>query len=339
MKNSLILMLIILGSSVAFSQTFTDIAASAGVDGGADWQGVSFADFDNDGDEDIFIVRHDGPPGALYRNNGDGTFTDITNSAGLLETENEGGVFGDYNNDGLLDLYVSNEHARNFLFRNNGDETFSEIAWYSGVAASDWSWGALLFDADNDGYRDLYVCTGIYQDVTNQDFIDFFAGEVVQKMALTGEKEDIEYVISRMPSNMQFNRFFHNNQDLTFSETGITSGFNKKSFSNGAAYGDLDNDGDLDLFVANTDENSLLFSNNGDGTFTKITTGIIVNDAGGSTGASWGDYDNDGYLDLFVANGGELNEDNFLYSNNRDGTFSKILSGNIVNDGGLSSGC
>lgn len=256
--------------------------------------GVTVGDVNGDHMPDLYISNDFFERDYLYINQGNGTFSEeIEKWMGHISLASMGADMADINNDGFPEIFVSemlpdeefrlktevlfenyysyylklkrgfyHQYMHNTLQYNNGDETFSEIAWYSGVAASDWSWGALLFDADNDGYRDLYVCTGIYQDVTNQDFIDFFAGEVVQKMALTGEKEDIEYVISRMPSNMQFNRFFHNNQDLTFSETGITSGFNKKSFSNGAAYGDLDNDGDLDLVVNNLNQEAFIYKNN-----------------------------------------------------------------------------
>ena len=108
-----------------------------------------------------------------------------------------------------------------------------------------------------------------------------------------------------------------------------------------SSWGDCDNDGDLDLFVANggdtPNQNNLLYRNNGDGTFTKITAGEIVNDGGWSQGSSWGDYDNDGDLDLFVANS-YGSQNNFLYRNNGDGTFTKITEGVIVNDGGESIG-
>ncbi len=134
----------------------------------------------------------------------------------------------------------------------------------------------------------------------------------------------------------QNNFLYENNGDGTFAK--ITSGMpvSDGSSSYGSSWGDYDNDGDLDLFVANFGgENNLLYSNNGDNTFTEITTGIIVNDGGFSRSCSWGDYDNDGYLDVFVANG--FGNNNFLYHNNGNGTFTKILTGDIVNDGGNSA--
>lgn len=256
--------------------------------------GVTVGDVNGDYFPDLYISNDFFERDYLYINLGDGTFIEeIEKRMGHISLASMGADMADINNDGFPEIFVSemlpdeekrlktevlfenygnyylklkrgfyHQFMHNTLQYNNGDETFSEIAWYSGIAASDWSWGALLFDADNDGYRDIYVCNGTFQDVTNQDFINFFTDEVVQKMALTGEKEEIEYVMNRMPSNMQFNRFFHNNQDLTFSEIGITSGFNSKSFSNGAAYGDLDNDGDLDLIVNNLNQDAFIYQNN-----------------------------------------------------------------------------
>ncbi len=138
---------------------------------------------------------------------------------------------------------------------------FREIAYYAGVAASDWSWGALMFDADNDGWRDIYVCNGIYKDVIDQDFIDFFADDIIQKMAITGKKEEIEKVIDKMPSNPIPNKAFRNRGDLTFEDMGKKWGLDIPSFSNGAAYGDLDNDGDLDLVVNNVNMEAFLYRN------------------------------------------------------------------------------
>ncbi len=256
--------------------------------------GVTVGDVNGDHFPDLYISNDFFERDYLYINKGDGTFSEeIEKRMGHISLASMGADMADINNDGFPELFVTEmlpdeerrlktevqfenygnyylklkrgfyyQYMHNTLQYNNGDETFSEIAWYSGVAASDWSWGALLFDADNDGFRDIYVCNGTYQDVTNQDFISFFADEVVQRMALTGEKEEIEYVINRMPSNKQFNRFFHNNQDLTFSEAGISFGFNTKSFSNGAAYGDLDNDGDLDLVINNLNQEAFIYKNN-----------------------------------------------------------------------------
>jgi hypothetical protein len=150
---------------------------------------------------------------------------------------------------------------QNCLQVNNRNGGFLETAFYSGVASSDWSWGALMFDADNDGFNDIYVCNGIYHDVTDQDFIDFFANDIIQKMVMTGEKEDVDKVISKMPSNPIPNKAFRNTGNLKFSDAGEDWGFMQPSFSNGAAYADLDGDGDFDLVVNNVAEKAFVYKN------------------------------------------------------------------------------
>jgi len=137
-----------------------------------------------------------------------------------------------------------------------------ETAFYSGVAASDWSWGGLIFDADNNGLPDIFVCNGIYRDVTDQDFIDFFADELYQKMALSKTKTDVDLVIDKMPSVPIANKMFANNGDLHFLDKAKEWGLSTPSFSNGAAYGDLDNDGDLDLIVNNVNQPCFIYKNN-----------------------------------------------------------------------------
>jgi hypothetical protein len=222
---------------------------------------------------------------SFYHNNGDGTFTKITNIAIVTEiSEVRGCSWGDYDNDGNLDLFVSNGgDQNNFLFRNNGDGTFMKITTGAIVNDGGDSRSCAWADYDNDGDLDLFVAN---------------AGN-------------------------QNNFFYENNGDGTFTKitTGVivTDGGN----SQGGSWADFDNDGDLDLFVTNYGQNNFLYRNNGDKTFTKITNGAIVSDVGNSYGSSWGDYDNDGDLDLFVANHKGLG---FLYSNNGDSTFARITN-------------
>ncbi|MCH7774080.1 MAG: VCBS repeat-containing protein [Bacteroidetes bacterium] len=260
MKNLLILILIILGSSAALSQTFTDIAASAGVDGGSDWQGVSFGDFDNDGDEDIFIIRHDGPPGALYQNNGDETFTDITNSAGLSESENEGGVFGDYNNDGLLDLYVSNELGLNFLFRNNGDETFTDVSDGSGANLSGLAISSPFGDYNNDGLLDIYVVNlsgsnvllrnngdGTFTNVTDAAGV----GNTGSGITAVWSDFNLDGKLDLYVANQNANVLYQNNGQGIFTDITAIAGVGTNATSEGTASADFDNDGDMDYVAGN----------------------------------------------------------------------------------------
>ncbi|MEM7297749.1 MAG: CRTAC1 family protein, partial [Bacteroidota bacterium] len=255
--------------------------------------GVTVGDVNQDHLPDLYISNDFFERDYLYINQGDGTFKEkIMDAMEHLSMASMGTDMADINNDGYPEIFATEmlpesdyrrktttlfvEHdiyfsklrrdfydqfMHNTLQLNNKDGSFSEIAWYSGVAATDWSWGALMFDADNDGYRDIYVCNGVYHDVTDQDFMNYFANEVVQEMALTGKKEEIEKVIAQMPSVPLPNKFFHNNQDLSFSDTGSEWGLGTASFSNGAAYGDLDNDGDLDLVVNNLKQEAFVYEN------------------------------------------------------------------------------
>lgn len=256
--------------------------------------GITIGDVNGDMWPDMYVSNDFFERDYLYVNQGDGTFKEeIKNWMQHLSLSSMGADMADINNDGYPEIFVTEmlpdndyrlktttifedykvqrlkldrdfyyQFMQNTLQFNNKNNSFSEVAFYSGVAASDWSWGALMMDADNDGFKDIYVCNGIFQDVIDQDFVDFFANEIIQKMVLTGKKEEMENVVSKMPSNPQVNKFFHNNGDLTFEDAGKNFGFTEPSFSNGAAYGDLDNDGDLDLVVNNLNQESFLYRNN-----------------------------------------------------------------------------
>jgi len=243
---------------------------------------------------DIYVSNDFFERDYLYINQGNGTFKDeLTQRVQHLSHSSMGADMADLNNDGENEIFVTEmlpdddkrlkmttsfesydvfkykiksdfyyQYMQNTLQKNNGNGVFSDVAHYGGVAASDWSWGALLFDVDNDGLKDIYVCNGIYHDLTDQDFIDFFADEVVQRMVVTGEKEEVEEVIKKMPSRPIKNKLFLNKGEFKFNDAGDSTGITTASFSNGAAYGDLDNDGDLDLIVNNLNQPAFIYKNN-----------------------------------------------------------------------------
>ncbi len=255
--------------------------------------GVTVGDINNDLYPDIYVSNDFFEHDYLYINNHDGTFTEsIKNWANHLSLFSMGADMADINNDGKSDVFVTDmlpegderlkntttfetfdthqrklqndyyyQYMQNTLQLNVGN-SFSEVANYSGVSGTDWSWGALLFDMDNDGNRDIYVCNGIYHDLTNQDFIDFFEDVTRQQTAVYGNKEQKDAVIDAMPSVPISNYAFENHGDLTFSNASEKWGLSTPSFSNGAAYGDLDNDGDLDIIVNNVNQELFVYRNN-----------------------------------------------------------------------------
>ncbi|RRO13870.1 VCBS repeat-containing protein [Flavobacteriaceae bacterium 14752] len=275
---------------------FVDVSEKAGIYGSliGFGLGVTVGDVNHDGYKDLYISNDFYERDYLYVNQGNGTFKeDIMNRSEHTSLSSMGADMADINNDGHYEIFSTdmlpegdarlktttnfenydlqqlkisrgfyNQFMQNALQFNDGTGHFKEIALFSGVAKTDWSWGALLFDMNNDSYKDLYVSNGIKQDLTNQDFIDFFADEVYQKMAISGKKTAQDSIINIMPSHPISNYAFINQGDLTFKNKTYDLGFDIKSFSNGAAYADLDQDGDLDLVVNNIDSEAFVFQNN-----------------------------------------------------------------------------
>jgi enediyne biosynthesis protein E4 len=284
--------------------------------------GCAFLDYDNDGWMDIYFVNSGKcdfytPPrpirNALYRNNRDGTFTDVTEKAGVAGGGYGMGVaVGDYDGDGLPDIYVT-QYGQNILYHNNGDGTFSDVTAHAGVAAPGWNSSAVWFDCDNDGRLDLFVC----------QFVEFNKTMSCGVDAEGNHHYCIPRIFNPMPS-----RLFHNNGDGTFSDVSEDSGIAKHL---GKAWGvvatDINNDGLLDLFVANDTVPNFLFVNRGNAKFEEDGLAAEVaysldGRARSGMGVDSADFNEDGWMDLFVAN---IDEEIFsLYKNNADGTFDDV---------------
>ncbi len=265
--------------------------------------GCAFFDYDGDGHLDIYLVngayiegfsnvrgrRNRGKlTNVLYRNNGDGTFTDVTAGSGLGDTGMGMGVsVADYDNDGDPDVFVSN-YGPNALYRNNGDRTFTNVTEEARVENDLSGVGSTWLDYDNDGFLDLYV--GNYVDY-DPDYKYFYAAQ-------------------RFPGPLSYKGqpdvLYHNNGDGTFTDVTRQAGvYNPNGRAMGVVSGDYNNDGLWDIYVPNDAMENFLYQNNGDGTFTDVAvkTGTAFSQGGEATsamGAEFGDIDLDGYMDIFV---------------------------------------
>jgi hypothetical protein len=283
--------------------------------------GCAFLDYDNDGWMDIFFVNsgpsdffHPEKPlhNALYHNNHDGTFSDVTDKAGLAISQSFGmGVaVGDYDGDGWPDIYIT-AYGKNTLYHNNKDGTFTDVTEKAGVAVHGWSTNAVWFDYDNDGKLDLFVSS----------FVEYNKNLSCGDNKFGRKYYCIPRVFAPRPS-----RLFHNNGDGTFTDVSQRSGIARspgKSF--GVVVTDVNNDGWMDLFVANDTLANFLFINQRDGTFKEggLEAGVAYSDSGtprSGMGVDAADYDDSGWQSLFVAN---IDRELFsLYHNEKDMTFS-----------------
>ena len=349
-----------LGGDLRAADIFTKITTGPG-GGIANSRGGAWGDYDGDRFIDLFIPQANSEgdllPQRLYHNNGDGSFTRVTaGPIAAVKTVGYGAAWGDYDNDGNLDLVLITDGLPNYLFHNNGSGSFSEVPDAEIVSTIGAFRSVCWVDYNRDGYLDLFSTAiglaprqlyenlhdGTFRHITGGDFLDV-PGTFLS--TVWGDYNNDGWPDLFLPNNgeedLVSNYLYRNDAEGVFTRVGegILNGN-----SNGAAadWGDYDNDGDLDLFVSCrfhppnvASRPNLLYRNDGNDKFTPVTS-VPANDpqyqGGASYGCKWGDYDNDGWLDLFVANG--LGQNDFLYHNNRDETFTRVLDSIAVKDGG-----
>ncbi|TLU91595.1 VCBS repeat-containing protein [Dyadobacter sediminis] len=301
---------------------FTDITKKAGIHSSplTYGLGIGIADVNQDGWQDMYISNDYSVPDFLYINNGNGTFTDVM-EAGIGHTSHSsmGNDIADFNNDGLPDIFTldmlpednrrqkllsgldnyelfdfnvkvgfHHQYMRNMLQLNEGlgkntkAPLFSEVGQLSGVSNTDWSWAALFADYDNDGWKDLYITNGNLRDFTNMDFVKFM-GDHLKRIEGQVKREDVLNLVYQMPSSNMKNYLFRNNKNLTFTNVADKWGTGDISSSGGAAYSDLDNDGDLDLIVNNINKPAFIYQNDGDKLLNNNFLKIKLNGAGNNT--------------------------------------------------------
>ena len=280
---------------------FVDVSEQAGIYGSiiGFGLGVSVSDIDRDGWPDLYVSNDFFEKDYLYINKHDGTFTEeLEKQMMSISSASMGSDVADINNDGFTDIFTTemlprnearlknntsfeswdkyryalnngyyHQFTRNALQLNTGNNSFSEIGRFSELEATDWSWGALLTDFDNDGNKDIFVANGIFQDLTNQDYIQYISNDEFSKSMVRRGKVDYKKLIDLIPSIPVPNYAFLNMGNLHFTESGHELGLDQPSFSNGSAYGDLDNDGAMDLVVNNVNMPPFVYRNRGRGLF------------------------------------------------------------------------
>ena len=315
-------------------QIFIDVTESAGLtfahtDGRSGLRlfneflgsGGGFFDYDGDGDLDIYLVngalqtdnaQDKTPHNVLYRNNGDNTFTDVTKAAGVGSTAyGTGATVGDYDNDGDLDLYVTN-FGTDQLYQNNGDGTFTDVTTHAKVGNPNWGTSCAFADVDNDGHLDLYIAN--YAEYTPENDIRC-------------EERGVHVYCGPHAYPAVHDTFYKNNGDGTFTDasTLYRPADLIPQHGLGVTFGDYDADGNIDLYVANDQDPNFLFQNSGTGNFLEVAliSGVCYNDMGkeeAGMGTDFGDYDNDGKLDLTVSN--YQTETNTVYRNHDSSFFT-----------------
>ncbi len=344
-------------SATAFAQQFTDVSVEAGLhrDLTRAWGNPLWGDFDNDGLLDLFVPNHEtesgvkegGLPPYIYINQGDGTFIDVVESSGVMEQPTndtgawQGVSLGDYNSDGILDIYIAeppyqgggNAPTYDLLFKGNGDATWEYVSTDPAVGiklARDYGECSFFFDYDNDGQLDIFVknipntidetaSNVIYRNNGDGTFTqvpgagglaDATHGVTAGSVVSFADYDNDGWMDPAFSGNGTAEALYHNNRDGTFTDVTTAAGLTPRVNSQGLAWGDYNNDGLIDLYIPHGSSSgtgnqiNVLYRNNGDGTFTDVAQEAGADDSTDTWAAAWGDYDNDGFLDLFVARPG-----------------------------------
>lgn len=329
---------------------FTKVTGDPLVQDGKPSDGATWGDIDNDGDLDVYVVNWYGKPNLFYLNDGKGHFTQVTTGDIIQKGFSETASWGDFDNDGFLDLYVTNSSPNrsgqhNFLLKNNKDGQFTKdvqnIITQTKKDARSVNW----IDFDNDGRLDIFVThedgspNQLFKNtekgfqLIKNDFQSKPSASMGSSWADYDNDGDLDVLVANFRTEA---KLFNNQGNGVFKEVQV--GVENKGLAFGSIWGDIDNDGDLDLFVANASFSknkvpNFLYLNDGKGKFTRVTTGPIAAYRGNTFGASFGDYDNDGHLDLVTANTFQKAEANTLYHNkgNKNNWINISLKGTISN--------
>lgn len=332
---------------------YAPIVEGDAVNTGGMSRGVAWGDYDNDGYPDLFVANSDNQPNILLHNQQGGSFIRVeSGKLTQLEANSESGNWVDYDNDGDLDLFVTNiGNQVNYLFRNDGTDGFLRILDGDIVTEAQSSTGSCWIDIDHDGDLDVFVSNrddqnnsffinegdGTFTQITERELVNDGGNSRACGWAdVDGDTDYDLYVANAHEPNF----FYHNNGDGTFTRLTTANLVQPSEYSYGMSWADVDNDTDIDLFVANLEASNEVYLNDGAGNFALVSDEhIIVDGAKPSKGNTWGDFDNDGDLDFFIANGTPgADVRNILYLNDGTGQFTRAQGEPIATASDISAG-